>query len=45
MRSGGKWRQDNLDRLRRSFRKISQDSRIVFSDQEWRWLIEAYEAK
>ncbi len=45
MRGGGKWQQDNLNRLRRSFRKISQDGRITFSDQEWRWLIEAYKAK
>lgn len=45
MRSGGKWQQDNLDRLQRSFRKISQDGRIAFSDQEWGWLIEAYESK
>ena len=45
MRRGGKWQQENLNRLRRSFRKISQDGRVAFSDQEWRWLTEAYESE
>jgi 3-deoxy-D-manno-octulosonic acid kinase len=44
MRGGGKWQQDNLDRLQRSFRKISQNGSVTFSDQEWRWLIQGYES-
>jgi len=45
MRGGGKWQQENLDRLQRSFDKISRDGRVEFSDQEWRWLIAAYESE
>jgi len=45
MRSAGRWQQENLERLRRSFDKISRSGEVAFSDREWRWLIEAYEAK
>lgn len=44
-REPGKWQQGNLDRLLRSLRKIQLlDSRIRFSEQDWQFLLQAYDA-
>jgi 3-deoxy-D-manno-octulosonic acid kinase len=43
VRSGaGRWMRGNLNRLRRSLRKISRNSESLFSDQEWDWLLKGY---
>jgi 3-deoxy-D-manno-octulosonic acid kinase len=41
-RSDGGWRQQNLDRLHRSCRKISQDGSVRFSSSDWEALIDGY---
>jgi 3-deoxy-D-manno-octulosonic acid kinase len=41
-RSDGGWRQQNLDRLHRSCRKISQDGSVRFSSSDWGVLIDGY---
>lgn len=42
MRSRGGWRERNLSRLQRSFRKISTGGEIGFSPSEWSVLLEGY---
>jgi len=42
MAGPGGWTQRNLDRLRRSLRKISRSDSLAFSDQEWNWLLAGY---
>lgn len=45
IRSGpGSWMQSNLTRLRRSLRKVSENSGSHFTDQEWTWLLQGYRA-
>jgi 3-deoxy-D-manno-octulosonic acid kinase len=41
---GGRWRAANLARLHRSLAKISQDGSVRFTPQEWRWLLDGYQA-
>ncbi|MDJ0927044.1 MAG: 3-deoxy-D-manno-octulosonic acid kinase [Gammaproteobacteria bacterium] len=40
----GAWTQNNINRLLRSLRKVSQDGSIVFTDAEWQWLLAGYHA-
>jgi 3-deoxy-D-manno-octulosonic acid kinase len=41
---GGRWREANLARLHRSFRKISDGGAIAFTAREWGWLLAGYRA-
>jgi 3-deoxy-D-manno-octulosonic acid kinase len=42
MSGQGAWSERNLNRLHRSFSKISSDSSCEFSDREWNSLLEGY---
>lgn len=42
MPRAGEWRQNNLDRLQRSFMKVSQDGSIAFTGEHWDRLMEGY---
>jgi len=43
MPGAGPWRQNNLDRLKRSFLKVSQDGSIEFTDEHWDRLMLGYQ--
>jgi 3-deoxy-D-manno-octulosonic acid kinase len=42
MPGSGRWSRQNVNRLHRSLRKISQDEGYAFSDREWNRLIDGY---
>ena len=42
--AGGRWWQDNLDRLHRSLTKVSRDGAIAFTNGDWDALMAGYVA-